>query len=80
MKLTVVPRSYCYLCDDFIAALSSPQRRHQIQLEMETIDIDLRPDLEAQYGGKVPVLIDGRSEICHHVFDEGAFLTHYMAH
>lgn len=79
MKLTVVSRSYCYLCDDLMAALSSAQRRHQIQLEMEIIDIDLRPDLKAQYGGKVPVLMDGKSEICHHFFDEGAFLAHYMA-
>ncbi len=80
MKLTVVSRSYCHLCDDLIAALSSSQRRHQIQLEMEIIDIDLRPDLEAQYGGKVPVLMDGKSEICHHFFNESAFLAHYMAH
>lgn len=47
MKLTVVSRSYCYLCDDLIAALPSFQRRHQIQREMEIVDIDLRPDLEA---------------------------------
>ena len=46
---------------------------------MEIIDIDLRPDLKAQYGGKVSVLMDGKSEICHHFFDEGAFLAHYMA-
>lgn len=73
MKLTVVSRSYCYLCGDLMAASCSAQRRHQIQLEMEIIDIDLRPDLEAQYRGKVPVLMDWKSEICHHFFDEGAF-------
>lgn len=80
MKLTVLSRSYCHLCDDLIAALNSSQRRYQIQLEMEIIDIDLRPDLEAQYGAKVPVLMDGKNEICHHFFDEGAFLAHCMAH
>ena len=78
IKLTVLSRSYCYLCDDLIAALNSAQRRNQMQLETEIIDIDLRPELEAQYGDKVPVLMVQETEICHHYFDESAFLSYCM--
>ncbi len=80
MKLTILSRSYCHLCDDLIAALNSSQRRHQIQLKIEIIDIDLYPELEIRYGDKVPVLLDGENEICHYFFDEGAFLANCTAH
>ncbi len=67
------------MCDDLVAALINSQRHHQIQVEMEVVDIDLHPELEALYGDNVPVLLDGKSEICHHFFDEGAFLAHCTA-
>ena len=55
-------------------ALNTFQRRHQLQFDIEVVDIDVNAALEAQYGDKVPVLLDGDEatgeEICHYVLDE----------
>ena len=53
-----------------MAALNIYQRCHQLQLEIEIVDIDLNSVLEAQYGDKVPVLLGGEEEICHYFLDE----------
>lgn len=70
MKLTVLSRSYCHLCDDMIAALKAFQGRNQFQFDIEVIDVDADVALESKYGDKVPVLLRGEIEICHYFFDE----------
>ena len=75
-KLTVLSRSYCHLCDDLIAALEQFQGRFSFAYEIEVIDIDAHPALEETWGDKVPVLLEGETEICHYFFDEAALSAH----
>lgn len=75
-KLTVLSRSYCHLCDDLIAALEQFRGRFSSPFEIEVVDIDARPELEEQWGDKVPVLLEGGNEICHYFLDHEALVTH----
>ena len=78
IKLTVLSRSYCHLCDDMIAALESFRGRFSLSMEIEVVDIDRHPALEEIWGDKVPVLLAGEQEICHYFLDEVA-LQKYVA-
>ncbi|CAN0503022.1 unnamed protein product, partial [Phaeothamnion confervicola] len=60
IKLTVYGRTYCHLCDDMIAGLRTLQAGDRFELEV--IDVDSDPLLEARYGELVPVLIGGDGE------------------
>lgn len=76
IRLTLYGRSYCHLCEEMLAALDDlgPQRN----FDLEVIDIDRDPQLEARYGELVPVLAHGETTICHYVLDR-ASLTAYLA-
>lgn len=76
-RLTVVSRSYCHLCDDMIAALRDLQSR--LDYAFDVVDIDQRPELEANWGDKVPVLLDGEVEICHFFLDQARLAQHLSA-
>ncbi len=67
MKLTVLSREYCHLCEEMITALRNLQGR--FSFEVEIVDVDSRPELEARWGDLVPVLLDGEIEICHYHLD-----------
>ena len=69
-KLTVLSREYCHLCEDMISALQQLQGR--FSFDIEVVDVDSRPELEAKWGDKVPVLLDGEIEICHYHLDVAA--------
>ena len=69
-KLTLLSREYCSLCDKFMAALAQFQGRYDF--EIEVVDVDRHPALEAKWGEKVPVLLDGEREICHYFLDAEA--------
>jgi len=71
-RLTVLSRSYCHLCDDMIAALESFRGRFSLTFDVDVVDVDQHPALEAQWGDKVPVLLDAGQEICHYFLDEDA--------
>ena len=71
LKLTLYIRTYCHLCDDMRAAVEP--WRVRLSLELEEVDVDDDPALEARLGEKVPVLMGGDEEICHYFFDEEAF-------
>jgi len=64
IKLTVYGRTYCHLCDDMIAGLRDLQAGARFELEI--IDVDSDPALEARYGELVPVLVGADGEICHY--------------
>jgi len=36
------------------------------------VDVDNHPEVEAKWGDKVPVLLDGEIEICHYHLDVAA--------
>jgi thioredoxin reductase (NADPH) len=75
-QLTVLSRTYCHLCDELLTALESHPGRHLF--EVTVIDIDCEPALEAQFGDKVPVLLEADTEICHYFLD-GAALDRHLA-
>jgi thioredoxin reductase (NADPH) len=79
MRLTVLSRSYCHLCDDMIAALEASRGRFPDGYDVEVVDIDQHPALEAQWGDKVPVLLDGNVEICHYFLDLARLESHLLA-
>ena len=64
IKLTVYGRTYCHLCDDMIAGLRDLQAGARFELEI--IDVDSDPALDARYGELVPVLVGDDGEICHY--------------
>ena len=69
-KLTVLSREYCHLCEELLAGLERLRQRHGF--EIEVVDVDRHPELEARWGDKVPVVLDGDRELCHYHLDEGA--------
>jgi hypothetical protein len=65
--LTVLSRAYCHLCDDLVAGLKQFQGRYDFDIQV--VDVDSDPRLEAKWGDKVPVLLDGEIELCHYHLD-----------
>jgi glutaredoxin len=49
-------------------ALEALAQRHGFELEL--VDIEGRPELEARFGERVPVVFHAGEEICHYVLDE----------
>lgn len=69
-KLTVLGRSDCHLCEEMLSALRHLQGR--FSFEIDVVDVDSRPELEARWGDKVPVLLEGGIEICRYRLDVAA--------
>jgi len=69
-RLTVLSREYCHLCEDMISALRTLQGR--FSFDIQVVDVDNHPEVEAKWGDKVPVLLDGEIEICHYHLDVAA--------
>ena len=71
MKLTLLTRAYCHLCDDLLNAVTPLAAVRGVQVTV--IDVDADPALEAEYGARVPVLFAGEpgsgSELCHYHLD-----------
>ena len=59
MRITLYTREGCHLCEDAKAALDRVER--QTGEGYEEVDIAGDPDLTAEYGDRIPVvLLDGR--------------------
>ena len=67
----MLSRTYCHLCDDMISALQQMRGSFAVGYVVEVVDVDQDPALEREWGDKVPVLLDGDIEICHHFLDAG---------
>ncbi len=82
LRLTLVGRRYCSLCDKMREALSGCASTNAISLELLEIDLDEYPQWEDQFGERVPILMLAEMptgvEICHYHFDETAFMLHAM--
>ncbi|MFZ2855185.1 MAG: glutaredoxin family protein [Rhodocyclaceae bacterium] len=61
-------RVYCHLCHDMEAALAPLAA--EFGAEVEVIDVDADPQLEALYNELVPVLLHEGRELCHYFLDE----------
>lgn len=67
MKLTLVSRTYCHLCHDMEVALAPLAL--EFGAEVEVVDVDADPALEALYDELVPVLLHQGQELCHYFLD-----------
>jgi hypothetical protein len=71
MRLTLLSRAYCHLCDEMQAAVGPVAAAHGATLTV--IDVDADPALEAHFGERVPVLFLGEPgtgiELAHYVCD-----------
>ena len=76
VELTVYSRVYCHLCDDMIAGLREMQVGDRFELQV--VDVDSDPLLEARFGELVPVLMSARGELCHYHLD-AAKVNDYLA-
>lgn len=65
--LTLMSRSYCHLCHEMEQALLPLMREYGV--EVDILDVDADPALEAQYNEWVPVLLHDGTELCHHFLD-----------
>jgi thioredoxin reductase (NADPH) len=66
--LKLMSRGYCHLCHDMEAALLPLAT--EFGVEVEVIDVDADPQLEALYNERVPVLLYDGTELCHYFLDE----------
>ena len=58
-RLRLLTRAGCHLCADAAATLA--RIAAEAGLEPVTVDVDADPDLQAEFGDRVPVvLLDGR--------------------
>ncbi|MGY1641160.1 glutaredoxin family protein [Geodermatophilus sp. SYSU D00703] len=58
-RLQLLSRQGCHLCED--AATTLAQIAAEAGLTTTSVDVDADPDLQAEYGDRVPVvLLDGR--------------------
>lgn len=67
MRLTLYFRIYCSLCHAMLEQLKPWQERYGFELEV--LDVDDDPVLEARFDELVPVLMAGEAEICHYHLD-----------
>jgi hypothetical protein len=70
MRLTLLSRSYCHLCDEMRDALVPIVA--ESGCEVVEIDVDGAPVLEAKFGERVPALLLGAEdgeELCHYRLD-----------
>ena len=67
--LTLIGRTYCHLCYDMELAVRPLAEEFGVDLEL--VDADADPHLEALYGERVPVLLHGETELCHYFMDAG---------
>ncbi|MCC2960610.1 glutaredoxin family protein [Massilia sp. IC2-278] len=73
MRFTLYSRSWCHLCEDMLAALRALAHPGQA-FDVEVIDVDADPVLEARFNELVPVLYGdlAEPELCHYFLDEAA--------
>ena len=67
MRLTLLSRSYCHLCDEMLAAIKPLAAAAGATIAV--VDVDADSKLERAYGDRVPVLFAGEpgssDELCY---------------
>ncbi len=53
-SLEFLTREGCSVCDEVLARLRVPARL--LRVRIEEIDVDREPDLQARFGGRVPIV------------------------
>lgn len=67
--LTFIARPYCHLCHDMEVLLLP--LGDEFGVEIDVLNVDADPELEAKYGELVPVLLHGDVELCHYFLEVG---------
>jgi thioredoxin reductase (NADPH) len=74
VRLTLLSRAYCHLCDEMLAVVAPVAAARGVALTV--VDVDADPALEARFGERVPVLFAGDpatgTEIAHLACDAAA--------
>jgi hypothetical protein len=70
VRLTLLVRAYCHLCDEMRDAVVPVAAA--AGAVVDEIDVDTNPALEARWGERVPVLLAGERELCHYRIDHAA--------
>ena len=70
MKLTLLARAYCHLCEEMLAAVQPIAQAHGATVDVIDVDRSANAALEAEWGDRVPALFAGEPGI-------GALLCHY---
>jgi hypothetical protein len=70
MRLTLLTRPGCGLCDDFIEAFAS--ELPALFEGMAIADVDSRDDWKARFGTVIPVLLDAQGQVICQTFFEAA--------
>jgi predicted thioredoxin/glutaredoxin len=68
VRLTVVQRHDCELCEEMLAALERLGRERSLP-PLEIIDVDSDPQLARRHGLHVPVLLLEGTVVCRHRLD-----------
>jgi len=76
-RLTLLVRAYCQLCDEMREALAP--LAFAAGCNIEEIDIDAHPALEARWRELVPVLLAGERELCHYRIDRAALAAYFAS-
>lgn len=57
LRFVFITRAGCHLCDDALAILEEAKKVHGFALQ--SLDVDSSPELAAEYGDCVPVVLVG---------------------
>ncbi|TXH12555.1 MAG: glutaredoxin family protein [Gammaproteobacteria bacterium] len=66
-QLTLVSRRYCHLCEEMETALKPLLA--EFGADVEVLDVDADPELEALYDELVPVLLGAGEELSRYFLD-----------
>ena len=73
MRLTLLSRAYCHLCDEMLVAVQPMAKVHGASIDVIDVDAPGNAALAAAWGDKVPALFagapDGGELLCHYHFD-----------
>lgn len=76
-QFTLLVRDGCHLCVAMRAALDPLAAA--AGFDIDEVDIDADPALEARWGEDVPVLLAGERELCRHRLDRAALAAFLAA-
>lgn len=68
MRLTLVHRQDCELCDEMLAELQTFGQTRPLP-PLDVVDVDSDPELTRRYGLNVPVLLLDGAPVCRHRLD-----------
>ena len=73
MKLTLLSRAYCHLCDEMLAELGPMAKARGAVVDVIDVDAPAHAALEAEWGDRVPALFAGEPRsgnlLCHYRLD-----------